>query len=699
MTMKKILVKDFSKSSTDFSRQDYEDLVLALQYYGHCYYTLDEPEISDAEYDKLYRLLIEVEKLHNDWILPDSPSLKIGGEVRKVFESVKHDPPMMSLDNITEETQLIEFHERVFKTLKLSDKNKNTFLYHAEPKFDGLAIDLIYKNGILVSGSTRGDGDTGEDITHNIKTVRNIPLKLMIDHAPELLSIRGECVMTYEAFDALNKELEKNEKKLFANPRNAAAGSLRQQDSKIAASRDLYFFPYSIGKVIENESSASHLSCPKTQAEIYKTYFPALGFKVSPEIKSGNINDIADHFRLIMERRSLLKFDIDGIVVKVNDIGLWESLGITSKYPRYAIAYKFPARSAITKLLDVSFQTGRTGIVTPVAHLKPVNVGGVMIRRASLHNMREIERLNVHIGDMVEVIRAGDVIPKVESLVEHDVQNAKLIKAPENCPECHEKLVVEDIFLRCVNRNCRGRKVASLKYFASKDGLDIDGLGAEWIEKLYDLKKINDFCDIFYLNEEALTGIDGMGEILRQNMLRSISEKKNITLEVFIKSLGITNVGARISELIAENYQSLDEIISTSQEQFNEIHEIGPIIAQSLYEYFHDEENIRVIKKLLKSGFTVIAPEKKSLTDLPLKGEVFVFTGTLTGLKRDEAQKLVKKLGAKTGASISSQTTCLVYGENAGSKLKKADEASIKKMSEEEFINLLNQLSGDKGNT
>jgi DNA ligase (NAD+) len=676
----------------EYAQEDYRHLVRNLQYYGFFYYVMDDPVISDADYDAMYRLLIEVEELHKEWIVPDSPSLKVGGEVRKIFESVTHDPPMMSLDNITEETQLMEFHERVLKSLKTILKDDEAMVYHAEPKFDGLAIDLIYKNGVLVSGSTRGDGDTGEDITHNIRTVKNIPLKLMIDYPPDLLSIRGECVMTYEAFDSLNRELEKNEKKLFANPRNAAAGSLRQQDSKIAASRDLYFFPYSVGKIVENELSQNNCSCPTYQRLIYKDYFPMLGFKVSPEIKTGSIDDIAAHFRHIIERRSLLQFDIDGIVVKVDDTTLWEPLGMTSKYPRYAIACKFPARAAVTELLDVSFQTGRTGIVTPVAHLKPVNVGGVMIRRASLHNMREIERLNIHIGDMVEVIRAGDVIPKVESLVEHSAENSRAIEPPETCPECHEKLIVEDIFLRCINRNCRGRKVASLKYFASKDGLDIDGLGAEWIEKLYDLKKINDIADIFNLNEEILTGIDGMGDILRQNMLHSISEKKNISLETFIKSLGIPNVGARISELIAENYESVEQIVSTTQDELNAIYEIGPIIAASLYEYFHDDENTNVINKLMRSGFTVIAPEKKSDDDLPLKGQVFVFTGTLTTLKRDDAQKLVKKLGAKAVATVSGSTTCVVYGENAGGKLKKAAEAGIQLMSENEFLEFINKV-------
>ena len=688
---KKLHLIDFPQAWQDYTRQDYALLVEALQFHGHQYYTLDDPQISDLEYDKMYRLLIDIEKHHNDWKLPDSPSLKVGGEVRKIFESVIHDPPMMSLDNITEEPQLMEFNERVLKSLKTAIKNDEKILYHGEPKFDGLAIDLIYKQGILFSGSTRGDGETGEDITHNIRTVNNIPLKLMTNEPPGFISIRGECVMKFAAFEALNRELEEQGKKLFANPRNAAAGSLRQQDSKITASRDLYFFPYSVGKVEESSNSLQKNPCPESQSDLYKFYFPALGFKVSPEIKSGTIIDMASHFQYIRERRSLLEFDIDGIVIKVDDTSLWPSLGMTSKYPRYAIAYKFPARAAITRLVDVSFQTGRTGIVTPVAHLEPVNVGGVMIRRASLHNMREIERLNIRIGDTVEVIRAGDVIPKVESLVKSDGENSRNISAPENCPECHEKLVAEDIFLRCINRYCRGRKVAALKYFASKDGLDIDGLGAEWIEKLYDLKKISDIGDIFHLDEESLSGIDGMGEILRRNMLESIAAKNKVSFEIFLKSLGIPNVGAHISEILASEYQTMDELVSANEEELNGIHEIGPVIAASVCEYFHDDENRRSIEKLMQSGFSITVPDIKSEKDLPLRGEIFVFTGTLQSMKRDEAQKLVKKLGARTASAISASTTYLVYGENAGSKLKKADNTGTKKIPEQEFLELVNK--------
>jgi len=671
----------------DFNREHYLELVRVLQYHGHRYYTLDDPQISDSLYDSKYRLLTAVEEKHPDWIVADSPTRKVGGEIRKIFPPVRHDPPMMSLDNITEEAKLLEFHDRVLKLLG----GDRQIAYHGELKFDGLAIDLIYEDGILVSGSTRGDGDTGEDITHNIRTVRNIPLKLITQTPPAFVSIRGECVMPHESFEALNRELESGGKKLFANPRNAAAGSLRQQDSRITASRDLYFFPYAIGKVVESAKSQT-TPCPSTQSQICKSYFPALGFKVSPEVKTGSLEDIEAFFIQTRQRRPDLKYDIDGIVVKVDDITLWDTLGMTSKSPRFAVAYKFPARGAVTRLVDVSFQTGRTGIVTPVAHLEPVNVGGVVIRRASLHNMREIERLKVHIGDLVEVIRAGDVIPKVEGVVEHSAGTAKKIEAPGLCPECSRELVVEDIFLRCINRNCRGRKVAALKYFASKDGLDIEGLGAEWIEKLYDLKKINDIADIFTLNEEKLAGIEGMGEVLCQNMLRSIAGKKRVTFEVFIKSLGIPGVGSHISEVIAENYQTIDEITAAEPDQLNSIHEVGPTIAASIYDFFHDDENRQTIDRLLKSGFEIYAPEKKPDSQLPLKGRVFVFTGTLGRMKREDAQKLVKSLGAKAAASVGAQTTDLVYGESAGSKLKKATEAGIHTLSEVEFLAMIENL-------
>jgi len=678
---------DFKSKVDLFDRQDYAELVHCLQYHGHRYYTLDDPEISDHEYDQLYLLLTEIEKENPQWIAPDSPSLKVGGEIKKIFESVEHNPAMLSLDNITDEASLFDFHQRILKVLG------GNFIpeYHAELKFDGLAVDLIYENGLLVSGSTRGDGNFGEDVTHNIRTIQNVPLKLMMENPPAKISIRGEVVMPYESFEMLNKELEGQQKKLFANPRNAASGSLRQQDSRLTASRDLYFFPYGVGKIQEKNNPETGYLFPQQQSEVYADYFPALGFKVSPDVKKGSIEAMAAHFTYIMQKRSQLKYDIDGIVVKLNDLSKWTLLGMTSKSPRYAIAYKFPARSGITEISGVVFQTGRTGVVTPVANLKPVNVGGVVIKRATLHNIREMERLNIHIGDTVEVIRAGDVIPKVEKVI-HSSENSIAIKIPEKCPECSDKLIHEDIYIRCPNKNCRGRKVGLLKYFVSRDGLDIEGLGAEWVEKLFDLKKISDYADIFYLKETDLTEIEGMGEILRGNMLHSIEQRKTVPLDVFIKSLGISNVGPRTAEILAENFYTLQSFFSVSEESLNAIHEIGPVIASCVFEYFQDAENQKTIWKLLKTGFQALDAEKKENLDLPLKNETFVFTGTMESMTREESQKLVKKYGAKTAGSVSNLTTVVVFGENAGSKLKKADGLGIKKMSEAEFLQLVEKL-------
>lgn len=680
--LKKKKLSDFPQTAAALKKEDYNDLVRALQYHGNRYYTMDDPEISDADYDALFKLLKQVEEENPDWAGPDSPSLKVGGEVRKNFPSVSHDPPMLSLDNITEEGELGDFHERVLKNLPSAQPVE----YHGELKFDGLAVELVYEKGLLVSGSTRGDGETGEDITHNIRTVRNVPLRLLTDAPPEVISIRGECVMTYEAFEKLNQELTKQDKKLFANPRNAAAGSLRQQDSRITASRDLFFFPYALGKITESPASAAWKKCPHRQSEIYSAYFPALGFQVSPEVTSGGIEKIERHFQRIMEIRSQLKYDVDGLVVKVDDLSLWEQLGSTSRFPRYAVAYKFPARSGITQLLDVGFQTGRTGLITPVAILKPVNVGGVIIKRATLHNKKEIERLGVSINDLVEVIRAGDVIPKIEKVIRGG-QDRRPVKFPENCPECGQGLAHEDIFVRCINKNCRGRNVSLLKYFVSKSGLDIEGLGSEWVEKLYDLGKIKDFADIFLLKEADLQGIEGMGEILCNNMLSSISQKRAVELDVFIKALGIPNAGSHIAEVLAEKFLTLDQLVQAAEEDLNSIPEIGPVIAASVTGYFKDKENRAIIQKLMDADFSVLAkaPQTKK-GGLPFQGEVFVFTGTLQSLKREEAQKLAKSLGAKTTGSVSKSTTCVVYGESAGSKLTKARELGVKTWTEDEFL-------------
>jgi DNA ligase (NAD+) len=692
MAGEKFKISDFPDNPDLFCKDDYLNLVAAINYHGHRYYNLDDPEIPDSDYDELYNFLKIIEQKNPSWIALDSPSLKVGGEVRKTFPEAIHNPPMLSLDNITDQTGLFDFHERIKKILGDKHDDKNEVFYHAELKFDGLAVEIIYEYGVLTSGSTRGDGEKGEDITHNIRTVRNIPLRLSCKNPPDKISIRGECVMPYKSFESLNKKFEADGKKVFANPRNASAGSLRQQDSRIASSRDLYFFPYSVGFVNESLLSYKENPCPEFQDKIYADYFFLLGLKVSEHHTTGTIDHVQNYFNLMLEQRPHLPYDIDGLVIKVNDTKFWQDLGFTSKFPKFASAYKFPARSGITIIEDVVFQTGRTGLITPVAILKPVNVGGVIIRRATLHNMKEVLRLGVHIGDLVEVIRAGDVIPKIEKIIRPAESDRKEIPAPEICPECKSPLVKEEIYLRCPNKKCRGRVVSSLKYFVSKDGLDIDGLGAEWIEKLYDLKKVRHFSDIFSLTEKDLTGIEGMADILRNNILMSILNRREVDLEKFISAIGIPNVGTHISEVLTKNFPSLEKLSSASLEDLEATFEIGPTIARSVFDYFHDSENIQELKQLQLHHFKIKDPEIKENLNTPLTGEIFVFTGTLQIMDRTSAQKLVKNLGAKASGSVSSQTTCVVYGDNAGAKLDKAKELKIKTLSEPEFIEYISQF-------
>ncbi len=718
-----------------FDRALYEKLADNLLEYGNAYYRDDQPLIEDAQYDQLVRLLASVEAEHPDWQRPDSPSLKVGGEVRKEFAQVTHDPPMRSLDNASNTGEFRAFCERLTRNLELPEanqKDENTLfqsehIFNAELKFDGLAVELIYENGLLVTGSTRGDGVTGEEITHNIRTVSNVPLRLRATHPPEFISIRGECVMPMAEFQSLNQKLESEGKKTFANPRNAAAGSLRQQDSSVAASRGLKFFPYAIGKVVESSASQKENPVPALQSLRYEKYFPSIGFQVSPERVTGDANEIEKFYARVEEKRASLGIDIDGVVVKLDDTSLWEKAGYTAKFPRYAIALKFPGRAAKTRLVDVQFQVGRTGAITPVAVLLPVNVGGVVIRRATLHNIREIERLGLKIGDLVEVIRAGDVIPKIERKVS-DASNVsgaigvsgvsgaigdneaksfpdapeiieKAIEFPTICPECGSLLEVQEILVRCPNDECAGRMAAFLRYFVSKNGLDIDGLGSEWVEKLYRAGVIGDIADIFFLGQpdrvEKISQMEGMGEKLLQNMLASIESRRKVPFDVFLRSLGISQVGAGAARILAGSYASMKELMSASAEELQQIKEIGPVMASAIVSFFHIDANQRLLDKLFQAGFSLEYPERSdSDSDLPLSGKSFVFTGTLEKMKREEAAELVRRFGASASGSVSKKTGYVVFGENAGSKLEKALQLGVKTMDENRFLEMIDEIKG-----
>ncbi|HRP68025.1 MAG TPA: NAD-dependent DNA ligase LigA, partial [Turneriella sp.] len=530
------MTKKNFKAKEKMTRADYQALIDTIYHHNRKYYRDDAPEISDADYDELMRLLQELEAKHPDWQQSDSPTLKVGGEVREDFAAVKHDPPMMSLDNAMDVGELKAFHERL---VKAGLKNPT---YHVEPKFDGLAIELLYIDGKLAVGSTRGNGDVGEDITHNIRTVANVPLRLLCENPPELLSVRGEVIIKLADFLKLNERQEREGKKLFANPRNTAAGALRQQDSKEAAGKSLSFFPYSLGKIVDAKNRFA--KALRSQQKIWQEVFVELGFQIAAYHKKTNLAGIEAYYQEMQEERASLPYDLDGLVVKLDDTSEWKDFGATTKAPRWAIALKFPPRVGFTRLQNVAYQVGRTGVVTPVAELLPINLGGVLVSRASLHNADEIERLDLHEGDSVEVVRSGDVIPKVVRVFpEKRAQNARPIEFVAACPACGRKLMREDVFYRCVNPTCEGINEAALQFFVSKGGIDVEFLGQEWVAKLYKAGVIQDFADFFRLTQIDLLTFEGMGEILAAKILKSIAARRTIPLAKFLTAIGIANVG------------------------------------------------------------------------------------------------------------------------------------------------------------
>ncbi len=679
--------RDFPSSPEKFTREDYKDLVDALNWHSYLYYTLDSPEISDREYDRMYHLLEEVEKLNPDWILPFSPTQKIGGEIREEFPTVVHDPPMMSLANANSWEEVVEFDKRIKRLLGLPPEEK--ILYHMEPKLDGLAVELLYEDGVFIQGSTRGNGYEGEDITHNLKTIRNLPLKLFSHKGkpiPKKLYLRGECILPWKEFESLNEELQKEGKKPFANPRNAAAGSLRQQDSSIARKRPIYCYIYGFGKYegIEN--------FPSTQKEFLE-WIKDFSLPVVFPTRRGTLEEIPKFYEELLVNRHSFPFDMDGIVIKVDRISYWELLGHTTKAPRWAIAYKFPGHTGISRLEKVEFQVGRTGLITPVGKFTPVNIGGVVVKRATLHNKEEIKRLDIKVGDLCEIKRAGEVIPKViRVLKEKRKGEEKEILFPKECPICKKPLQEEEIYVRCINPNCPGRRLSQLKFFVSKAGLDIEGIGEEWVEKFFQLGLVKDIADFFYLKEEDLSPLEGMGEILPKKMIQSIQKRKKVPFATFLKALGIPNVGEHIAEVLAENFSSLEELINASKERLLDIEEIGPIIADSILQFFQEEENQKVLKKLFSAGVEILYPKKERISS-PLSGKRIVFTGTLKNFTREEAQRVAKKLGAKVSNSVSKKTDYVVVGESPGSKYEKAKKLGVPILNEEDFLKLIQDAS------
>lgn len=652
------------------------ELTKLLKYHSHKYYVEDSPEISDFEYDMLLRELCALEEKYPDFKDPLSPTVRVGGAVLSGFEKVIHEVPMQSLTDAFSRQEILDFDERVCSALESKETE-----YAVEYKIDGLSVSLEYENGKFVRGSTRGDGTEGEDVTENLKTVKSIPLSLK-DDVP-YLEVRGEVFIGKEDFEKMNGIREQNGEALFANPRNAAAGSLRQLDSSIAASRKLDIFVFNIQKIEGVEI--------KTHTEGLE-FLAAQGFKVvSKKSAFKNIEDAFNRVMEIGEERENLKFDIDGAVIKVNDLNNREKLGSTSKCPRWAIAYKFPAETKKTKLLDIVIQVGRTGVLTPNAVLTPVRVAGSTVSRATLHNLDYIKEKDIKIGDNVYVRKAGDIIPEIVNVEKKDrTGEEKDFIMPENCPVCGAVVLREEgeAAHRCTNSACPAQVVRGIIHFASRDAMDIDGLGPALVEQMAERKMISDISDLYYLKKEEIAEMDKMGEKSAQNLLDAIEKSKENDLYRLLFAFGIRLNGQRSSKILAREFKTLDKIASLTAEEMAEVHEIGEKTAQNIEEFFKNEKNIEIIEKLKSAGVNMSYIENENSTNA-LSGLKIVITGTLPGVSRNEVVKMIEDNGGSSVGSVSKKTDLVLAGEEAGSKLAKAQSLGIKIINYEEFLKLL----------
>ena len=650
-----------------------------LENHNYKYYVLDEPTLLDAEYDKLFRLLEKLEADYPELISPDSPTQRVGAEPSKEFGNVTHTIPLLSLANAMNEKELREFDVGVKKILEVEGEVE----YVGEPKLDGLAVELVYEKGIFVSGSTRGDGIVGENITPNLKTIKSLPLRLRGEDIPSLLEVRGEVILSLKAFELLNKRQEEKGEKLFANPRNAAAGSLRQLDPKISASRPLSIYCYGIG-ASKGYKIENHLD----------TLFglKRLGLPVSNLLKLCNgIQEAVTYFNEMEKHRDEFDFEIDGIVLKVNDFSLQDQLGARARSPRWAIAGKFKPQQETTVIISIRVQVGRTGALTPVAELEPVKVGGVIVKRATLHNQDEIDRKDVREGDRVVVQRAGDVIPEVVSVVKSKRKRAsKPYKIPTKCPVCGaavKKLPGEAVH-NCQNPSCPAQLKESIKHFASKGAMDIDGLGDKLIEGLVDKELIKNVSDLYTLTLEQLSSMERMADKSGHNILNALDRSRDTTLGRFLYALGIRHVGEQTGRLLADEFRGFESIRSADLESLESVEGVGPIVAKSVWNFFREKKNQSTISSLFQNGIKLQEVSEK--TSDALKGLSFVITGTLETHSRQEMKEIIQSAGGKVSSSVSSKTDILIAGENAGSKLKKAIKLGVRVISEKELSSLIN---------
>ena len=661
-----------------------EELREQIRFHAHQYYVLDDPIIADGEYDALFQELLDLETRHPELVTPDSPSHRVGGPPVQAFVPVEHAYPMLSLDNIFSFEEFRAFAEKIQRYLK-SDQPPH---FVTEPKLDGLAVDLVYRHGVLAVGSTRGDGWIGEDITAQLKTIPTIPLRLQPPStmaAPEELHIRGEVFLSKKGFAQLNRQREEDGAPLFANPRNAAAGSLRQLDPQITAQRPLAFFAYGVG-------NPEALPCTGHQEVL--TALSSLGLPVNMYIHvCHTIAEVEQQHNHAAALRHTLNYDIDGMVVKIDQLQLQQRLGATARAPRWAVAWKFPAVQATTIIDKVEFQVGRTGVITPVAILQAVEIDGVIVQRATLHNQDEIQRKDLHLCDTVLVQRAGDVIPEiVKAIPAKRESSAQPIVFPDQCPECGHPLTrrAGEAATRCVNLHCPAQQLQKLIYFASKSGMDLDGLGKSHVEQLVREGLVTDLPDFFQLDPEKLARLDGWGQKLAQNIIAAINSRKNVTLSRFLGALGIRHIGEVTASQLAAHFKTLDELMRADQEKFLAVEGIGEQVATALLAYFHDPLVLAMIDRFRAAGLII---EQEERTGAALAGRIFVFTGGLETISRNEAKQLVKQLGGQIASDISKRVTDVVVGANAGDKKRKAEALGLALMTESDFLTLTGQTA------
>ena len=676
-----------SKLQTEISR-----LRKTLEEHNYAYYVLDNPTVSDAEYDRLFRRLQDMEREHPELVTPDSPTQRVGTQKLGEFREVKHAKPMLSLENVFDEEELEAFDHRVRERLGAADVAVEEVTYWAEPKLDGAAVSLRYEQGNLVFGATRGDGTTGEDITHNVRTIHSIPLRLRGARVPEVLEVRGEIFMPKKGFEELNRRALERGEKTFVNPRNAAAGSLRQLDPRLTAERPLEAFFYATGEVTEG-------ALPKGEQREVVAALQELGLRTCPEGKLvEGISGCLAYYAHIGQKRQKLPYEIDGVVYKVNNLRWQNELGFVSRAPRWAVAHKFPAQEETTVVRDVEFQVGRTGALTPVARLEPVFVGGVTVSNATLHNMDDLQRKDVRIGDTVVVRRAGDVIPEIVKVVlERRPAKARVVTLPQHCPICGAEVERNEgeAVARCVGGLfCPAQLKESIRHFASRRAMDIEGFGPKLVDQLIDLGLVKTPADLYRLNVEQLAELEHMGEKSADNLVAALEKSKATTYQRFLYALGIAEVGEATALALANDFGSLEELLAADDERLQEVPDIGPVVAANIRAFFHEKHNVKVIEELRAAGVHWPSTKRAAKSDLPLTGKTFVITGTLASMTRDEAKARLQALGAKVVGSVSRKTSYVIMGDSPGTKAQRARDLDVPILQETGLLALLDKPSG-----